>query len=76
MDAAMRAPVERGGSLSRAVLRRAAALLQSPAHSRRPPIVQRMLGPPLCSAQHVNTGEVLMQAFADRNAICETLQTG
>lgn len=27
-------------------------------------------------AQHVDTGEVLMQAFADRNAICETLQTG
>eukprot|EP00877_Chromochloris_zofingiensis_P009038 jgi/Chrzof1/4388/Cz14g11090.t1 len=27
-------------------------------------------------AQHVDTGEVLMQAYADRNAICETLQTG
>ncbi len=27
-------------------------------------------------AQDVDTGEVLMQAFADRNAICETLQTG
>ena len=27
-------------------------------------------------AQHVDTGEVLMQAFADRNAINETLQTG
>ena len=26
-------------------------------------------------AQHVDTGEVLMQAFADRAAICETLQT-
>ena len=26
--------------------------------------------------QHVDTGEVLMQAYADRNAICETLQTG
>eukprot|EP01025_Chloroclados_australasicus_P031548 TRINITY_DN31865_c0_g1_i1.p1 TRINITY_DN31865_c0_g1~~TRINITY_DN31865_c0_g1_i1.p1 ORF type:complete len:293 (+),score=23.60 TRINITY_DN31865_c0_g1_i1:13-891(+) len=25
--------------------------------------------------QHVDTGEVLMQAYADRNAICETLQT-
>ncbi|GBF97761.1 hypothetical protein Rsub_10186 [Raphidocelis subcapitata] len=27
-------------------------------------------------AQHIDTGEVLMQAYADRNAICETLQTG
>ena len=27
-------------------------------------------------AQHVDTGEVLMQAFADRSAINETLQTG
>lgn len=27
-------------------------------------------------AQHIDTGEVLMQAFADRAAICETLQTG
>ena len=27
-------------------------------------------------AQHVDTGEVLMQAFADRAAILETLQTG
>jgi hypothetical protein len=27
-------------------------------------------------AQHVDTGEVLMQAFADRNAVLETLQTG
>ena len=27
-------------------------------------------------AQHVDTGEVLMQAFADKNAIIETLQTG
>lgn len=27
-------------------------------------------------AQHVDTGEVLMQAFADRNAVNETLQTG
>lgn len=27
-------------------------------------------------AQHVDTGEVLMQAFADRDAINETLQTG
>ena len=27
-------------------------------------------------AQHVDTGEVLMQAFADRAAINETLQTG
>ena len=27
-------------------------------------------------AQHVDTGEVLMQAFADRAAVCETLQTG
>lgn len=27
-------------------------------------------------AQHVDTGEVLMQAYADRNAISETLQTG
>lgn len=27
-------------------------------------------------AQHVDTGEVLMQAFVDRNAINETLQTG
>ncbi len=27
-------------------------------------------------AQHVDTGEVLMQAFADREAINETLQTG
>lgn len=27
-------------------------------------------------AQHVDTGEVLMQAFADRAAICETMQTG
>jgi len=27
-------------------------------------------------AQDIDTGEVLMQAFADRNAICETLQTG
>jgi len=27
-------------------------------------------------AQHVDTGEVLMQAFADRAAISETLQTG
>lgn len=26
--------------------------------------------------QHVDTGEVLMQAFADRAAISETLQTG
>lgn len=31
--------------------------------------------PPL-RLQHVDTGEVLMQAYADRNAICETLQTG
>lgn len=31
-----------------------------------------LLAPP----QHVDTGEVLMQAYADRNAICETLQTG
>jgi hypothetical protein len=27
-------------------------------------------------AQHVDNGEVLMQAFADRAAVCETLQTG
>lgn len=27
-------------------------------------------------AQHVDTGEVLMQAFADKNAIMETMQTG
>lgn len=27
-------------------------------------------------AQHVDTGEVLMQAFADREAVNETLQTG
>jgi phosphoribosyl-ATP pyrophosphohydrolase/phosphoribosyl-AMP cyclohydrolase len=27
-------------------------------------------------AQHVATGEVLMQAFADRAAVNETLQTG
>jgi hypothetical protein len=27
-------------------------------------------------AQHIDTGEVLMQAFADRNAVSETLQTG
>ena len=27
-------------------------------------------------AQHIDTGEVLMQAFADRAAINETLQTG
>lgn len=27
-------------------------------------------------AQHVDTGEVLMQAFADRNAVNETMQTG
>ncbi|KAI8473236.1 MAG: bifunctional phosphoribosyl-AMP cyclohydrolase/phosphoribosyl-ATP pyrophosphatase [Monoraphidium minutum] len=27
-------------------------------------------------AQHVDTGEILMQAFSDRNGICETLQTG
>ena len=27
-------------------------------------------------AQHVDTGEVLMQAFADREAVKETLQTG
>ena len=27
-------------------------------------------------AQHIDTGEILMQAFADRNAVCETLQTG
>ena len=27
-------------------------------------------------AQHVDTGEVLMQAFVDRNAVNETLQTG
>lgn len=27
-------------------------------------------------AQHVDSGEVLMQAFADRAAVCETLQTG
>ena len=27
-------------------------------------------------AQHVDTGEVLMQAFADRAAVSETLQTG
>ncbi|KAK9838255.1 hypothetical protein WJX81_000460 [Elliptochloris bilobata] len=26
--------------------------------------------------QHVDTGELLMQAFADRNAVSETLQTG
>jgi len=26
--------------------------------------------------QHVDTGELLMQAFADRDAVCETLQTG
>ena len=27
-------------------------------------------------AQHVDTGEVLLQAFADRAAVSETLQTG
>ena len=27
-------------------------------------------------AQHVDTGELLMQAFADRHAVSETLQTG
>ena len=27
-------------------------------------------------AQHVDTGELLMQAFADRKAVSETLQTG
>ena len=27
-------------------------------------------------AQHIDTGEVLMQAFVDRNAVNETLQTG
>lgn len=27
-------------------------------------------------AQHADTGEVLMQAFADREAVSETLQTG
>lgn len=27
-------------------------------------------------AQHVDTGEILMQAFVDRNAVNETLQTG
>lgn len=27
-------------------------------------------------AQHADTGEVLMQAFADKNAVLETLQTG
>lgn len=27
-------------------------------------------------AQHIDTGEVLMQAFADRAAVNETLQTG
>lgn len=27
-------------------------------------------------AQHVDTGEVLMQAFSDRAAVSETLQTG
>lgn len=26
--------------------------------------------------QNVDTGEVLMQAYADRNAVSETLQTG
>ncbi len=26
--------------------------------------------------QHIDTGELLMQAFADRNAVSETLQTG
>lgn len=29
----------------------------------------------ITSFQHVDTGEVLMQAFADRAAICETMQT-
>lgn len=28
------------------------------------------------AAQHVDTGELLMQAFADRAAVSETLQTG
>ena len=31
--------------------------------------------PPLPS-QHIDTGELLMQAFADRAAVGETLQTG
>jgi phosphoribosyl-AMP cyclohydrolase / phosphoribosyl-ATP pyrophosphohydrolase len=30
----------------------------------------------LAVVQHVDTGELLMQAFADRAAISETLQTG
>ena len=30
----------------------------------------------LAAVQHVDTGELLMQAFADRAAISETLQTG
>lgn len=34
------------------------------------------LAPRFPVPQHVDTGEVLMQAYADRNAICETLQTG
>ncbi len=32
------------------------------------------MGTPVGTAQHVDTGEVLMQAFADRAAISETLQ--
>ena len=31
---------------------------------------------PLRAVQHVDTGELLMQAFADRAAVSETLQTG
>jgi phosphoribosyl-AMP cyclohydrolase len=31
---------------------------------------------PVLLLQHVDTGELLMQAFADRAAISETMQTG
>jgi phosphoribosyl-AMP cyclohydrolase len=53
-------------------MRSPAAILALVAAGNRVP----RTNPSLFSPQHVDTGEVLMQAYADRNAICETLQTG
>jgi len=39
-------------------------------------IIQFIHNPPPLSSQHVDTGEILMQAFADRASVAETLQTG
>ena len=39
-------------------------------------LAARLLTPCPMMLQHVDTGELLMQAYADRAALCETLQTG